>query len=99
MRATIGRGRAVAMISGINLDGLVAWIVWALVHIWSLIEFRNRLAVMLQWTWAYLSRQRSARLITGDGRAPDVENRVTFERTASPDGSGSHVVRATRRST
>lgn len=67
MLATIGRGRAVAMIRGVSLDGLVAWGIWAVVHIWSLIEFRNRLAVMLQWVWAYLTDQRAVRLITNVG--------------------------------
>ncbi len=66
--ATVGRGRAVAVISGRTFDGALAWVLWAIVHVWSLIEFRSRAAVMLQWAWAYLSRQRTARLITGDDR-------------------------------
>lgn len=80
MMATVGRGRAVAIVGGGTFDGFVAWVMWAVVHIWSLIEFRSRLAVMLQWAWAYVSRQRTSRLITGEpndragellpGRAP-----------------------------
>jgi NADH dehydrogenase len=66
MMATIGRGRAVAVIGNRAFDGMVAWMIWAIIHIWSLIEFRSRLMVMIQWAWAYVSRQRSARLITGD---------------------------------
>jgi NADH dehydrogenase len=65
MMATVGRGRAVAVIAGRTFDGLVAWLLWAVIHVWSLIEFRSRAAVMLQWGWAFLTRQRTARLITG----------------------------------
>jgi NADH dehydrogenase len=66
MLATIGRNRAVAVIFGRSFDGLVAWLLWAVVHIVSIIGFRNRIAVTLQWFWAYLTRQRIARLITSD---------------------------------
>lgn len=66
MMATVGRGRAVAIIADRTFDGLVAWLMWAVVHVWSLIEFRSRAAVMLQWGWAFLTRQRTARLITGN---------------------------------
>lgn len=62
--ATVGRYRAVAVIRGLAFDGLGAWLLWALIHVYALIGFRNRAAVMLQWIWSYLSRQRSARLIT-----------------------------------
>jgi NADH dehydrogenase len=66
--ATIGRNAAVADIRGINLTGFVAWLVWALVHVFNLIGFRNRLVVGLQWLWGYLTFQRGARLITGSMR-------------------------------
>jgi NADH dehydrogenase len=66
--ATIGRNAAVADIRGINLTGFVAWLVWALVHVFNLIGFRNRLVVGLQWLWGYLTFQRGARLITGSLR-------------------------------
>jgi NADH dehydrogenase len=68
--ATIGRAAAVADIGGLRLSGLVAWLVWVFVHIAYLIGFRNRVLVMLQWAWAYLTYQRGIRLITG---APQVE--------------------------
>jgi NADH dehydrogenase len=77
--ATIGRNRAVAVIRGICLDGFFAWLVWAFVHIYTLIGFRNRIAVMSQWIWAYVTRQRSARLITELHRAPVVD--VLIHRT------------------
>ncbi|HKY06430.1 MAG TPA: NAD(P)/FAD-dependent oxidoreductase [Blastocatellia bacterium] len=64
--ATIGRNRAVAVIGGWQLSGFVAWLMWAFVHVFLLIGFRNRLMVMREWVWAYFTRERSARLITGD---------------------------------
>jgi NADH:ubiquinone reductase (H+-translocating) len=62
--ATIGRAAAVADIFGIHLSGLIAWLVWLFVHILWLIGFRNRLLVMVNWTWAYFASQRGPRLIT-----------------------------------
>lgn len=63
--ATIGRGAAVAEIAKLRLSGLPAWVVWVFVHILYLVGFRNRLIVMMQWAWAYLTYQRGIRLITG----------------------------------
>ncbi|MEX2571859.1 MAG: NAD(P)/FAD-dependent oxidoreductase [Gemmatimonadota bacterium] len=63
--ATIGRGAAVAEIKKLKLSGFPAWFAWLFVHIFFLIGFRNRIAVMLEWAWSYLSWQRGARLITG----------------------------------
>ena len=65
MLATIGRAAAVADLPHLEIAGLSAWVVWAFVHIYFLIGFRNRLAVMGQWGWAFLTRDRHARLITG----------------------------------
>ena len=62
--ATIGRAAAVADIFGIHLSGLVAWVVWLFIHILWLIGFRNRVLVMVNWTWAYFASQRGPRLIT-----------------------------------
>jgi NADH dehydrogenase len=64
--ATIGRAAAVADIGPLKMSGLFAWLIWVFVHILYLIGFRNRLLVMLQWAWAYISYQRGVRLITGD---------------------------------
>jgi len=68
--ATIGRAAAVARIGRLRLWGLPAWLTWVVVHILYLIGFRNRILVMLQWGWAYLSYHRGIRLITGSGPAP-----------------------------
>jgi NADH dehydrogenase len=64
--ATIGRKAAVADLGWLHLSGLPAWLLWGLVHIAFLIGFRNRIAVLLDWLWAYVTFQRGARLITGD---------------------------------
>jgi len=63
--ATIGRAAAVVNFNWLTLSGFVAWIIWIFVHILLLIGFRNRLVVLFDWAWSYLSFQRSARLITG----------------------------------
>jgi NADH dehydrogenase len=69
--ATIGRGSAVADIGPIEVSGLFAWFIWVLIHIFSLIGFRNRVAVMSEWAWAYATLQRRVRLITGERLWPD----------------------------
>jgi NADH:ubiquinone reductase (H+-translocating) len=63
--ATIGRKAAVIDFGWIHLRGLVAWVIWSVVHIYFLIGFRNRAMVALDWLWAYFTFQRGARLITG----------------------------------
>lgn len=64
--ATIGRAAAVAEIGRFKFSGLLAWLVWVFVHLLWLIGFRNKLVVMVEWAWFYLSYQRGPRLITGD---------------------------------
>ncbi len=66
--AVIGRGSGVAAFPKSHWSGLPAWWAWLLVHIFYLIGFRNRVLVLLQWAWAYLTWQRGARLITGGER-------------------------------
>jgi NADH dehydrogenase len=63
--ATIGRRRAVLQSGKLKMDGLFAWFAWLLVHIYYLSGFRNRLLVLLQWSWSYLTFARGARLIVG----------------------------------
>ena len=64
--ATIGRNAAVARIWGISFSGLLAWLIWVGLHIYRLIGFRNRLAVMLNWAWDYFFYDSQVRLITKD---------------------------------
>jgi len=62
--AIIGRGSAIADIRGLRFSGPIAWLAWLFLHIFELIGFRNRLVVMIEWAAAYITRQRSVRLIT-----------------------------------
>jgi NADH dehydrogenase len=64
--ATIGRHRAVANFGGFKLEGYIAWFLWLFVHIMYLVGFRNRLSVLLQWGYAYVTYQRGVRLISGE---------------------------------
>mgnify|MGYP007080188905 CR=1 FL=1 len=64
--AVIGRNAAVVDLGYVKLSGFLAWPIWVFVHIYYLIEFDNKLVVMIQWAWNYFTRQRGARLITGD---------------------------------
>ncbi|MBI5707105.1 MAG: NAD(P)/FAD-dependent oxidoreductase [Armatimonadetes bacterium] len=66
--ATIGRRQAVCVIGGRKFKGPIAWMLWLTIHIWYLIGFRNRLLVLLNWAWMYVTFQRPARLITGRRR-------------------------------
>jgi NADH dehydrogenase len=62
--ATIGRRSAVADFGFVRLSGRVAWLLWGAVHVLFLMGFRNRLAVLLNWLWAYFTFDRGSRLIT-----------------------------------
>ncbi|RUR11653.1 hypothetical protein [Legionella sp. km772] len=62
--ATIGRGKAIALIQGFAFGGFIAWWTWGLIHLMPLIGFRNRLIVGLDWLWSYFTSARGARLIT-----------------------------------
>jgi NADH dehydrogenase len=64
--AVIGRGRAVADIWKLHFGGFLAWLIWTFVHIFFLIGFRNRVLVMIQWAWSYLTYGRGARLIVAE---------------------------------
>ena len=66
--ATIGRGSAVADIGPVKASGLFAWLIWLFIHIFWLIGFRNRIAVLIDWAAAYSTFQRSSRLITKSDR-------------------------------
>lgn len=61
--ATIGKAKAVAVIKGIKLSGLIAWLTWSFVHILFLINFRNKLRVMSEWIWNYITNRPGIRLI------------------------------------
>ena len=65
--AVVGRNFAVLEAGPIRLAGFVAWLAWALIHILFLAAFGNRLQVITQWVWTYISNQRGSRLILGSG--------------------------------
>ena len=61
--ATIGRNAAVAMIGNLHFSGYPAWLLWLLAHVYFLINFRNRLTVLIDWAWAYWTYARAARIV------------------------------------
>jgi NADH:quinone reductase (non-electrogenic) len=61
--ATIGKAKAVGVVKGLKLSGLIAWLAWSFIHILYLIGFRNRLRVMLEWMWYYITNRPGIRLI------------------------------------
>lgn len=63
--AIIGRSSAVADLRGFKLEGALAWLLWGIVHLYFLVGFRNRLFVLINWFWSWLTYKRGARLITG----------------------------------
>jgi NADH:ubiquinone reductase (H+-translocating) len=88
--ATIGRMHAVADIKWPfrgHMSGLLAWLTWATVHIFFLISFRNRLAVISNWLWTYFSFTRGARLIFGDQNLPGWNEELKAERNAGQGGA------------
>lgn len=74
--ATIGRAAAVGTVWGFNVSGWFAWLTWLFVHLMYLVEFENRLLVLIQWAWNYITWNRGARLITGEvGKLDQAPNR------------------------
>jgi NADH dehydrogenase len=71
--ATIGRSRAVADFGKLHISGLFAWLAWLFIHLLFLVGFRNRLFVMSEWAWAYLTYNHSARLITDPVQRESIE--------------------------
>jgi NADH dehydrogenase len=89
--AVIGRGRAVADIGRLHFDGFLAWLAWIFVHIFFLIGFRNRVLVLIQWAWSYLTYGRGARLITEEvHRLPDALP-MTDTATSKPEPVGARA--------
>lgn len=85
--ATIGRAKAVAETGGLRLTGFLAWLAWLFIHILYLARFENRVLVLWQWFFNYLTRGRAARLITGEmAQRPDDPNRNV--------PAGEHIVKS-----
>jgi NADH dehydrogenase len=66
--ATIGRGQALASVSGRTFHGFLGWLAWGLVHLMFLVGFRTKVFVMFEWGWGYFAGERGSRLISGDQR-------------------------------
>lgn len=80
--ATIGRKAAVADLGPVRLTGFVAWVFWCAAHVWFLIGFRNRVQVVLDWLWSYLTFERGARLVfEAVTRGPQAPVRVASPQT------------------
>ena len=79
--ATIGRAAAVADLGKLHFSGFPAWLLWLFVHLMFLVGFRNRLLVLIEWGWSYLTYQRSARLITGSNQLPGWLQQQTLHET------------------
>ncbi|NUP10319.1 MAG: NAD(P)/FAD-dependent oxidoreductase [Polyangiaceae bacterium] len=91
--ATIGRAAAVAEVGSAKMYGFVAWMAWVVLHIVTLIGFKNRVLVFIQWIWAYFTHERGSRLIHGMVHAAAAEPPVL------PSQRGKDLARSTARAT
>jgi NADH dehydrogenase len=64
--ATIGHNAAVADLGWLRVWGFIGWLIWLFVHLLYIEQYHNRLLILIQWAWSYFTRNRSARLITGE---------------------------------
>ncbi|MEL6320698.1 MAG: NAD(P)/FAD-dependent oxidoreductase [Cyanobacteria bacterium J06626_14] len=71
--AVIGRNKAVADLKFTQMTGFPAWFIWIFIHIFYLVEFDNKLLVVTQWIWNYITRNQGARLITGKDALPPLQ--------------------------
>lgn len=74
--ATVGRGVAIADIKGWHFAGYFAWCMWLFIHLMNIVQVQNRVLVLVQWAYSYVTRNRAARLITGPPPFPLTENPV-----------------------
>jgi len=69
--ATIGRNQAVAQLGRFRFRGFLAWLIWLFVHLMQLVGFRNRVVVLLNWAWEYISYDRAVRLLKSTPCEPE----------------------------
>jgi NADH dehydrogenase len=74
--ATIGRASAVAEVAGLRFGGYLAWLAWLFIHLLYIVQSGNRVLVLVQWAWSYLTWAKSARLITAAGSSDAVSART-----------------------
>lgn len=90
--ATIGRAAAVADLGEkLHFSGFPAWFLWLFVHLMYLVGFRNRLLVFIEWAWAYLTYQRSARLITGSSQLSGWQDQQALHEARQPSVEEEHA--------
>ncbi len=92
--ATIGRAAAVAYVGRLHFSGYLAWLAWLLIHLINLIQFDSRVLVLLQWAWAYVTRNRTARLITGPDPFPLVQPETPAPPGELREAPAPHAARA-----
>ncbi len=80
LMATIGRNRAIVQSGRLKMTGFVAWLTWLFIHIAFLVGFRNRVAVLLQWVWAYVTNERASRVVFS---GPEEQGGAALEPRAS----------------
>jgi len=84
--ATIGRRKAIAQTAGLQFSGFLAWMAWLLIHIYYLIGFKNRLFVLMQWTWSYFTFKRGARLIVNkEWRSNQISHKPNHDQNVSAE--------------
>jgi NADH dehydrogenase len=89
--ATIGRAAAVADLGPkLHFSGFSAWVLWLFVHLMYLVGFRNRLLVLIEWGWSYLTYERSARLITGSTQLPGWPQQQSLHEATEPSVEQEH---------
>jgi NADH dehydrogenase len=94
--ATIGRMSAVADVKWpfkAHMKGFLAWFTWVTVHIFFLIGFRNRLAVLANWIWNYITFTRGARLITGDQTLPGWKEQTAAGQAAAGEEATAKAIK------
>jgi NADH dehydrogenase len=85
--ATIGRSAGVAQIGKLKLSGFPAWLAWLVVHLLFLIGFRNKIAVLVSWTYSYFTYKLGARIITGWPESSGEQQQSSFHRDSGTPGS------------
>jgi NADH dehydrogenase len=88
--AIIGRSHAIADFGRFTLIGFPAWLAWSLVHLMLLVDFRSRIVVYVNWSWAFFTYGRGARLLTGVSRL----KRPQWPRAASRDARHQNAIDA-----
>jgi NADH dehydrogenase len=68
--ATIGRASAVVDLGKLHFSGWIGWLMWLFIHLLYIVQYQSRVLVLIQWGWNYFTRNRAARLITGEHLLP-----------------------------